>query len=61
MVKSQCTYAETGADVDEQAWCWAKANVPTLEQMSQMVYVVTNDTMEEEEVKALGDCDIFLV
>jgi hypothetical protein len=64
MVNNQHTNDDTGMAVDEylRAWCHSEANLQPLEKMGQTIATVTNEVVkEDDEVEAMGECDITQV
>jgi hypothetical protein len=67
MVKGQWAREETGIKVESylQAWCRNQASMPPWPKEKEAVAAIAEDALgqeeEEEEVEAVGECDIYQV
>jgi hypothetical protein len=64
MVKQQRAMEEETAKIEEDltTWCRSQAQMCPVQRVENEVDPVTNSVMEEEdEVEAVGECDIFEV
>jgi hypothetical protein len=63
MVKAQREVEETEATVEKNLWDWCRegAGMTPLGKKAEMVAPDLQDDLAEEEVEALGECDIYQV